>query len=107
LLQPLLENAVRHGVQPLREGGVVTLRGGRQGDSIVIEIANPLPLAPVRGGNGHGLDSVRRRVAFRYGPRAAVQAGPQDERYVVSLRLPLGGARLENRGKGDARPDRR
>ncbi|GAB3779089.1 sensor histidine kinase [Dyella agri] len=102
LLQPLLENAVRHGVQPLREGGVVTLRGVRDGNAIVIEIANPLPLSPARGGNGHGLDSVRRRVAFRYGPRAAVQAGPQGERYVVSLRLPL-----ENKGSDDARADRR
>ena len=89
LLQPLVENAVRHGIQPLREGGAVTLRGGLQGGDIVIEIANPLPPGPPRGGNGHGLDSVRRRVAFRYGPRAAVQAGPQGERYVVSLRLPL------------------
>ncbi|MEW9571742.1 sensor histidine kinase [Rhodanobacter sp. Si-c] len=102
LLQPLLENAVRHGVQPLREGGVVTLRGERRGDAIVIEIANPLPSSPARGGNGHGLDSVRRRVAFRYGPRAAVQAGPQGERYVVSLQLPL-----ENKESGDARLDRR
>ncbi|HKR77933.1 MAG TPA: histidine kinase [Rhodanobacter sp.] len=89
LLQPLVENAVRHGIQPLREGGAVTLRGGRQGDAVMIEIANPLPPSPARGGNGHGLDNVRRRVAFRYGPRAAVQAGPQDGRYVVSLRLPL------------------
>ena len=102
LLQPLVENAVRHGIQPLREGGVVTLHGERRGDAIVIEIANPLPPSPARGGNGHGLDSVRRRVAFRYGPRAAVQAGPQGERYVVSLRLPI-----ENKESADARPDRR
>ncbi|MBD8898708.1 histidine kinase [Rhodanobacter sp. DHG33] len=102
LLQPLVENAVHHGIQPLREGGVVSLRGLRESDAIVIEIANPLPSAPTRGGHGHGLDSVRRRVAFRYGPRAAVQAGPQGERYVVSLRLPL-----PDKGKDDARTDRR
>jgi two-component system sensor histidine kinase AlgZ len=102
LLQPLVENAVHHGIQPLREGGVVSLRGARESDAIVIEIANPLPSSPARGGQGHGLDSVRRRVAFRYGPRATVQAGPQGERYVVSLRLPL-----QNKGKDDARTDRR
>ncbi|MBD8874467.1 histidine kinase [Rhodanobacter sp. DHB23] len=102
LLQPLVENAVRHGIQPLREGGVVSLRGVRDGDAIEIEIANPLPPSPARGGNGHGLDNVRRRVAFRYGPRAVVRAGPQDGRFVVGLRLPL-----PDKGKGDARTDRR
>jgi len=93
---------VRHGIQPLREGGTVTLRGRRDGAAIVIEIANPLSSAPARSGNGHGLDNVRRRVAFRYGPRAAVQAGAQGERYVVSLRLPF-----ETKGNDDARADRR
>lgn len=102
LLQPLLENAVRHGIQPLREGGVVSLRGERRDDAILIEIANPMSPSPARSGNGHGLDSVRRRVAFRYGPRAAVQAGPQGERYVVSLHLPL----RDKEGDG-ARTDRR
>ncbi|OOG59274.1 histidine kinase [Rhodanobacter sp. C03] len=88
LLQPLVENAVRHGVQPLREGGEVSLRGQRDGDGIRIEISNPLPDTPAIAGNGHGLDSVRRRVAYRYGPQARVQAGAQGDRYVVVLQLP-------------------
>lgn len=88
LLQPLVENAVRHGVQPLRGGGMITLRGQRDGNGIRIEIINPLPTTPATGGNGHGLDSVRRRVAYRYGPLAKVQAGPQDELFVVLLQLP-------------------
>ncbi|MGH8157449.1 MAG: sensor histidine kinase [Rhodanobacter sp.] len=88
LLQPLVENAVRHGIQPLREGGEVILRGQRDGDGIRFEIGNPLPATPPAPGNGHGLDSVRQRVAYRYGPRARVQAGPQGDRYVVLLQLP-------------------
>lgn len=88
LLQPLVENAVRHGIQPLREGGEVILRGQRDGDGILLEIGNPLPTTPPAPGNGHGLDSVRRRVAYRYGPRAKVQAGPQGDRYVVVVQLP-------------------
>jgi len=104
LLQPLVENAIRHGIQPLRHGGAVSLRGMREGDAVLIEIANPLPSAPAcpDRGHGHGLDSVRRRVAFRYGPRAAVQAGPQGDRYLVSLRLPL-----PDKGSDNARIDRR
>ncbi len=88
LLQPLVENAVRHGIQPLREGGEVTLRGLREGDGVRIEISNPLSDMPAKPGNGHGLDSVRQRVAYRYGPLAKVQAGPQGDHFVVVLQLP-------------------
>jgi two-component system sensor histidine kinase AlgZ len=88
LLQPLVENAVRHGIQPLRDGGEVVLAGAREGDGIRIEIRNPLPPQPGAAGNGHGLRSVRQRVAFRYGPRAVVEAGPHGDRYRVLLRLP-------------------
>ena len=88
LLQPLVENAVRHGIQPLRGGGEIILRGARQNGAIEIEIDNPLPETPVSGGNGHGLDNVRQRVAYRYGPRAKVEAGPRDGRFVVRLYLP-------------------
>jgi len=88
LLQPLVENAVRHGIQPLREGGEVILRGRSERDGIVIEIDNPLAAAPTPGGHGHGLDNVRRRVAYRYGPRARVAAGPEGDRFIVRLHLP-------------------
>jgi two-component system, LytTR family, sensor histidine kinase AlgZ len=88
LLQPLVENAIRHGIQPLREGGEVTLRGHRDGDGVLIEIINPLPASPSSPGNGHGLDSVRQRIAYRYGPRAQVQAGAQGDRFIVQLQLP-------------------
>ncbi|HET8765032.1 MAG TPA: histidine kinase [Rhodanobacter sp.] len=89
LLQPLVENAVHHGIQPLREGGAVGLHGRREAGGIVIEITNPLPSTPARAGSGHGLDNVRRRVAFRYGPRAQMHAGASGDRFVVTLRLPF------------------
>lgn len=88
LLQPLVENAVRHGVQPLREGGEVILRGWRERDNIIIEIDNPRGGDPAPGGHGHGLDNVRQRVAYRYGPRAHVLASPMGDRFVVRLQLP-------------------
>jgi two-component system, LytTR family, sensor histidine kinase AlgZ len=88
LLQPLVENAVRHGIQPLREGGEVILRGHRDGNGIRIEISNPLPDTPAERGNGHGLDSVRQRIVYRYGALAKAQAGPQGDRFVVLLYLP-------------------
>jgi len=89
LLQPLVENAVRHGVQPLREGGEVVLRGTREGSMMRIEIDNPLAETPTIGGSGHGLNNVRQRVAYHFGPRASMDAGPQGNRFVVKLYLPI------------------
>jgi two-component system sensor histidine kinase AlgZ len=93
LLQPLVENAVRHGIQPLIGGGQVVLRGRRErGGGIRIEIINPLPATPPEPGNGHALDNVRQRIAYRYGPDARVEAGREvtveGEHYVVRLHLP-------------------
>ncbi|RDI99053.1 sensor histidine kinase [Dyella solisilvae] len=90
LLQPLVENAVRHGIQPSREGGEVILRGRHERGGIVVEIDNPCAHAPTPGGHGHGLDNVRQRVAYRYGARARVTAGAEGGRFVVRLQLPDG-----------------
>lgn len=89
LLQPLVENAVRHGIQPLREGGDIVLRGTYEGGMMMIEIDNPLAGSPAPGGAGHGLNNVRQRVAYHYGPRASVEAGPHENRFRVKLRLPV------------------
>jgi two-component system sensor histidine kinase AlgZ len=89
LLQPLVENAVRHGIQPLREGGEVVLRAWRGGSMLLIEVANPLAEKPAEGGSGHGLNNVRQRVAYHFGPRASVEAGPQGDRFVVRVRVPV------------------
>ena len=88
LLQPLVENAVRHGIQPRREGGDILIAGRDEGAQLVIEISNPLPERPAPGGHGLGLDNVRQRVAYRYGARSRVDAGPVGERYLVRLALP-------------------
>jgi len=48
-----------------------------------------LPAEPAAPGHGHGLDNVRQRIAYRYGARARVEAGPREGRFVVRLRLPL------------------
>ena len=89
LLQPLVENAVRHGIQPRRDGGQIVLRGVREGSMMRIEIDNPLADQPAPGGSGHGLNNVRQRIAYHYGPRASVEASPQGERFVVILHLPI------------------
>ena len=88
LLQPLVENAIRHGVQPSRAGGTIRHGGRRVPGGVEIVVDNPLSDAPATPGNGHGLRSVRERVRFHFGERATVRAETDDNRFVVTLFLP-------------------
>ena len=95
LLQPLVENAVLHGIQPRREGGVLRIAGRGVRGGVEIEIANPLPDAIAPAGSGHGLDSVRRRLAYHFGERGGLETRSEGGEFRVLVRLP------------DAHPDRR
>jgi two-component system sensor histidine kinase AlgZ len=90
LLQPLLENAVYHGIEKLPEGGVITVHGRRTGRFIEITVENPVaPGAPVRAGSRHGLESVRQRLALMYPGEAEVSVEPLPGSFRVTLRFPL------------------
>jgi signal transduction histidine kinase len=89
LLQPLVENAVKHGVAGMIDGGTVRLAVSRSGDEVVIEVENafdPDSEPPAR--MGIGLAHVRRRLEVRYGDRAHFEAGARDGVYRVELRFP-------------------
>jgi len=91
LLQPLLENAIGHGIEPLPEGGTVTVDGRRDGDDLVIEIANPWPgtAGAVRSGNRMALDNIRQRLDLAFPGRASVEVSEGEARYRVTLRFPV------------------
>lgn len=89
LLQPLVENAIRHGIANLPEGGVIGLSVQRAGDSVAIVVENSFdPDSPASLKTGLGLDNVRRRLHARYGNDASISAGAEGERFLVKLRLP-------------------
>jgi two-component system sensor histidine kinase AlgZ len=89
LLQPLVENAVKHGIAALVEGGSIRLTATRSGAGVSLEIENAFdPEAAPSQRDGIGLSHVRRRLAMRYGDDAAFSAGAQNAVYRVSLRLP-------------------
>lgn len=89
LLQPLVENAVKHGVAGLAEGGTIRLEARREGGEVTVTIENAFdPEAPRRSSLGLGLKHVERRLRVRYGARAAFEAGAADCVYRVILRLP-------------------
>jgi len=89
LLQPLVENAVKHGIAGLVEGGSIRLAARRSGATVSITVENAFdPEAPAPHKLGMGLAQVRRRLQVRYGVDASFQAGPADGVYRVVLRLP-------------------
>ncbi|HEX9006875.1 MAG TPA: histidine kinase, partial [Bacteroidota bacterium] len=90
LIQPLVENAVNHGIAHLLEGGPVSLSAARQGQLLVIAVENPVdPESPVRRGNGRGLENVRQRIWKTYGTSAQVVVRHDPASWRVELRLPL------------------
>jgi two-component system, LytTR family, sensor histidine kinase AlgZ len=89
LLQPLIENAVVHGVSQLIDGGTIRMTAARQGEMLTITIENPCDPDRARTrGVGLGLDLIRRRVNGQFGAAAAVQAGEEAGRFRVQLRIP-------------------
>ena len=90
-LQPLLENAIYHGVEPRPTGGVVTVTGEFNKGMITIVVRNPLPLASltVRDGNRLALANIKERLDLMYGERATVKSGRFDDQYIVTLRFPF------------------
>jgi two-component system sensor histidine kinase AlgZ len=89
LLQPLIENALRHDLD-CREGpGDIRLRFARDGDSLCIRVTNPAGSGlPANPGAGLGLANTRDRLRLMH-PSASLQAGRQGERFVAEVRLPL------------------
>jgi len=89
LLQPLVENAVTHGVAHVLEGGTVTVRAEKRPVSLVLVVENPCdPDRPAGRGTGLGLRNVRARLHSEYGDDAVLQAGESNGRFVARIELP-------------------
>ncbi|HUI40389.1 MAG TPA: histidine kinase [Terriglobia bacterium] len=90
LLQPLVENAVLHGISNLPEGGWIRLRARRRQDELEIVVENKFDHeTPPARRHGVGLENVRRRLEACYGSRASLSAGADGGCFRVILTLPL------------------
>ena len=90
MIQPLLENAIYHGIEPRPDGGRVTITGELSGGLITIVVRNPLGAGPQqRDGNRLALANIRERLDLVYGERALMKSGVFDGEYIVTLRFPL------------------
>ena len=101
LLQPLVENAVRHGVEPSADGASIHIRTQRQTNKVVVEITNTLPVTPPNSpathanptsqppqGHGMALNNVRDRLRLLHDLETGFQAGVKQGLYVVHIDLP-------------------
>src|ERR1700690_738961 len=80
LLQPLLENAVVHGIAQMPEGGWIKLRAARDNDRVYVTVENSWdPEAGSARRNGVGLKNVQRRLEARYGKVAQLEAKAEDD----------------------------
>lgn len=89
LLQPLVENAVRHGVATLAEGAFVRITSACSGSALRLAVENNFdPEAPPRHSGGRGLKNVRERLKARHGIEARLDANARDGVFRVALELP-------------------
>jgi len=96
LLQPLIENSIKHGLEPRIHGGTITLRSRLQGASLVVEVEDDgvgITQKPnttlEREGNGIGMKNVRERLEVLYGNRARFTVVSRPGRgTLVSIEIP-------------------
>ena len=87
VMQPLVENAVYHGIARLPAGGRIRVSVDIQGDEVCVAVANPLPAEEaVHVGQRMALDNIRRRLAAQYGDSASLEASPVGDDYRVQMR---------------------
>lgn len=89
MLQPLVENAVYHGIEPSPEGGVVRIIFARHQEELRIEVANPLSGNPRQAAGSHmALENIRERLALYYDLEARLVIEESKQTYRVRISLP-------------------
>jgi two-component system sensor histidine kinase AlgZ len=91
LIQPLLENAIYHGIERLPEGGTVVISGERSGDSLRLSVANPVPTEPhprEREGNRIAIANITQRLELAFPGQSGIETTQTADSYVVTLTFP-------------------
>ena len=88
LLQPLVENAVRHGVEPSAVGARVRISTQRRGSRVVVKVTNTVPEGQGEPGHGLALANVRDRLSLLHDVQGQFQSGLKDGIFQVRIEVP-------------------
>ncbi len=91
ILQPLIENAIYHGIETLAGGGTIRITGKKTGNHITIDIDNPLPMDTYQDhhdGNKLAQENVQQRINAFFGQRGRLETYIADDRYHAEITLP-------------------
>jgi two-component system sensor histidine kinase AlgZ len=88
MLQPLVENAVYHGIEPSPEGGEVTIEVRRDGPQVVVTLLNPVPAAGRPAGNRMAIANIRERLQLHFDAEASMKSEVAEGSYRVTIRVP-------------------
>lgn len=94
-LQPLIENAIYHGIAPSPKGGVVTIELVESADTIAIKVSNPVPASAApqgsvkkESGNQMALSNIRHRLHALYGEEVTMTAENDEQHYTIQIEYP-------------------
>lgn len=89
LLQPLIENAVHHGIEPRSDPGRITINIAKTGERVRVEIVNPLPeRPPARPGNQMALSNVRERLGLTFDVEGQLVLTTEEGLFRVTVQFP-------------------
>ena len=89
ILQPLVENAVYHGIEPSDPGGEIRIDVQRQGDQLVLSLTNPFPGEGRHPpGNRMAIANIRERLQLHFDAEASMKSEVRQGLYCVTIRLP-------------------
>ncbi len=95
-LQPLLENAIHHGIEPLPRGGTIGVKLWEENDKIHIRVVNPFPQTKLRQRTttqSKSLENIRRRFQAHYGEAATLHTSEENGQFIVTVVLPTRGGK--------------
>ncbi|WDE06689.1 histidine kinase [Thalassomonas viridans] len=85
----LVENAVKHGIAPLPEGGELKIISTREQQQVLLSISNPYQTDNKAPGTGTGLSNLAKRLTLMFGPQAQLEQSSLNNHYLINLRFPL------------------
>ena len=91
-LQPLVENAIYHGIEPIPEGGIIKIRAQIENNRLCLSVSNPISThGPMKNhkSNHMAQENIRTRLSLTYGDEAQFEIREEQELYTVSLRIPI------------------